>query len=83
MAAGVPVVATDIGDCRRLVGSTGRLVTPRDAEALARGVLELLELPASARHQLGATARERIRSSFSLETMTRRYAKLYSSVVAS
>lgn len=80
MAAGVPVVATDVGDCRRLVGSAGRLVAPRDADRLARAVLDLLDLPALARRRQSEDARERIRTHFSLETMTRRYAALYSDI---
>jgi glycosyltransferase involved in cell wall biosynthesis len=45
MAAGVPVVTTDVGDCARLVGDTGRVVPARDVEALAEAVLGVLVLP--------------------------------------
>lgn len=44
MAAGVPVVATDVGGVSDAVGgpSSAVLVPPRDADAMARGVLGLL-----------------------------------------
>jgi glycosyltransferase involved in cell wall biosynthesis len=80
MAAGVPVVATDVGDCARLVGDTGRVVPARDMEALAEAVLELLALPAADRAFLGQKARERIRVNYSLDAMAQHYARGYAVV---
>lgn len=79
MAAGVPVVTTDVGDCARLVGDTGRVVPVRDADALAATVLALLGLPVEARFELGQRARRRICDEFSLDEMARRYEELYGS----
>ena len=47
MAAGVPVVATDVGGVRDVVhdGSTGILVPPEDPAALAAGILRVLQDP--------------------------------------
>lgn len=47
MATGLPVVAADFGGLRELVrnGETGLLVTPADPEALAKGVLAVLDSP--------------------------------------
>lgn len=47
LASGVPVVCSDIPACRELVdeASTGRLVPPRDAMALASAVAELASAP--------------------------------------
>ena len=47
LACGRPVVATDVGGVRFVIedGRTGRLIRPRDPEALARAVGELLTDP--------------------------------------
>ena len=60
MAAAVPCVATDVGDCRRIVADTGRIVAPGDAGALAGAWQSLLALDERERAALGAAARERI-----------------------
>ena len=38
MACGVPVVATDVGDLRRIVGNTGVIVSPRDVSAMVAAI---------------------------------------------
>jgi glycosyltransferase involved in cell wall biosynthesis len=57
MAAGVPVVATDVDGLPELVsdGITGALVEPGDTAALAVAVLRVLD----ERHDMGAAARQR------------------------
>lgn len=69
MACGVPVVATDVGDCAHIVADTGVIVPSRDPQALAQGLLRLLALPVGERKALGARARERIRSEFNLDAL--------------
>jgi glycosyltransferase involved in cell wall biosynthesis len=51
MAAGLPAVATDVGESGRLLGETGAglLVPPRDKAALAAAIRTLLEAPERAR----------------------------------
>lgn len=77
MAAGVPVVVTDVGDSALLVGSTGRIVPPRDSAALAAAITELVELGDAGRRSLGAAARHRIAESYGLDVMAERYALLH------
>lgn len=57
MAAGVPVVSTDVGGIRYLVeeGRSGYLVPPEDPEAMANKVVEILE-DSDARDAMGARA---------------------------
>jgi phosphatidylinositol alpha-mannosyltransferase len=63
MAAGLPVVASDIPGYREVVtdGVDGLLVPPRDPEALAAGLVRVLGEPELAK-RLGEAARERART---------------------
>lgn len=63
MAAGLPPLATDVGDARIIVGETGAVVPPRDPPALAEA---LDRLAGADRRALGAAARTRIERRFSL-----------------
>ena len=38
MACGTPVIATDVGDCRAVIGAAGRVVPPSDDEALSEAM---------------------------------------------
>ncbi len=77
MACGVPCVGSAVGDTAAIVGDTGRVVPPGDAEALAQGMLELARLGREQRAQLGGMARHRIQRHFSLELAVARYAEVY------
>jgi glycosyltransferase involved in cell wall biosynthesis len=67
MASGLPVIGTAVDGVReQLTESTGVLVDPDDAEALARAVLDLADDPA-ARARLGKAARRRVEENFTLE----------------
>lgn len=82
MAAGVPVVATDVSGSRELItdGVTGLLVPPADAMALARAIQALLADPAQARH-LAEAARRRA-AGFSIRGVAERHQELYLSLLA-
>ncbi len=43
MAAGLPIIATDVGGNREALGNAGLLIQPNDAEALSNAVLQLLD----------------------------------------
>ncbi|HEY8132319.1 MAG TPA: glycosyltransferase [Thermoanaerobaculia bacterium] len=77
MACGVPAVATDVGDCALIVGDTGKVVLPRQPEALARAWADILTLHEETRRALGRRARARILDQYSLDDVTRQYAALY------
>lgn len=77
MACGVPCVVTDVGDSALLVGDTGVVVPPGDPDALAAGMLELLEMPAAARGALGCRARQRVQERYSVGLAADRYESLY------
>lgn len=82
MACEVPCVATDCGDVRELIGGTGRVVPVRNPAALAGAVLELLALDSGAARELGAAARSRVKGTYDIETVARRFAELQSKVIA-
>lgn len=80
MACGVPCVATDVGDCALLIGDTGRVVPPRDPQALAAAWREMVEMSPQQRTGLGQAARERVEKHFSITEIAGRYGALYQEV---
>ena len=81
MAAGLPVVTTDVGDARRwIVGSrNGIVVPPGDPAALADAIIRLLRDDELARN-LGRNNREVVEQSNNLENEMARFGQLYESV---
>ncbi len=78
MAAGRPVIASDIDAIRELVihGKTGWMVSPGDADGLARGMMDILADPGRAA-DIGQAGLRHVREHFSLESMADAYATLY------
>jgi len=78
MAAGRPVVATDIGGAREAVvnGETGYVVKPQDFEAMAAHLISLLREPQKA-SAMGAQGRNRVLEQFSCEAQLKRVEELY------
>jgi len=83
MAAGVPVVASDIEGVRDLVthGTTGRLFPPGDAGALGEALAASMADPGPAR-KMAEAARARVYAHFSAERMARQYERLYAELGA-
>lgn len=75
MACAVPVVATDIGDTRWVMGETGRIVPPGDPQALASACIEILESGLTQ----DLAARERIEQHFSLTSVLGQFEGLITS----
>jgi D-inositol-3-phosphate glycosyltransferase len=78
MAAGLPVVASDVGDVGRAVdnGETGFLVPPRDPEVLAQALEKLLTDPAL-RRRMGDAGEARVGEHFSAEATVRSISEMY------
>lgn len=83
MAAGLPVVATNVSGIPEAVGheTTGLLVEPDDVTVLA-GALERVLIDAALSARFGAAARARIREEFTLEVASSRLIALFGSVPA-
>ena len=77
MAAGTPCVATDVGDSRLIIGDTGRVVPPRDPQALASALEDILKMSDAERRSLGEHARSRIGERYSLDAIAAQYEAQY------
>lgn len=82
MAAGTPLVATEVGGLPEVVddGHTGLLVPRRDPNALAVAIAGLLADPGR-RAQLATAAAARLEQ-FTMEAVARRFADLYEQLLA-
>jgi len=82
MQAGVPVIATDVGGNPEIVddGVSGLLVPVRDSEALAKAMIRMFADPAM-RKCMGAAARIRIATTFSMERSLRSVECLYEKLI--
>ena len=80
MAAGLPVVTTDITALPELVdnGESGFLVPPRNVDALAERLAELIESP-YLRARMGSNGRRRAEERFDIDRNVRQYVELFES----
>jgi len=82
MAAGKPVVATNVGGSREMVtdGVTGYLVPPADSQPMANAIINLLRNPDKA-IAMGSAGREVVKEKFTVQAMVKKYEKLYFSLL--
>lgn len=83
MAAGVPTLATDVGDAAKILDDPARVMAPRDADALATAVLDVLRLSSEERAQLGDRDRQRIKDKFEMAAISARYRELWDNLCSS
>jgi glycosyltransferase involved in cell wall biosynthesis len=76
MAAGCPIVATDVGGTRELLAGRGVLIAPADPEALADGLARVLADPELA-GRLGRRARAWSRDHLPVDAMVDRHVGIY------
>jgi glycosyltransferase involved in cell wall biosynthesis len=82
MASGLPVVASEVGGNRELIGEgRGILVREGDERELAKAIAELLQ-DSALRERLGEKARQFARENFTIENLRKRHAELYADVLA-
>lgn len=83
MVAGLPVVATDVGDVARLVdGASGYVVAPEDARSMHDRLAMLVD-DGEQRRRLGQHARARVLRDFGAETMVRSWEHIYTELLSS
>jgi len=82
MAAGLPVVATDVGGIGGVLkdGETGYLVPPGDPQALAAGCLKLIGDPVE-RKKMGMAANCHIQAHYSMDAMVDSISELYQTLL--
>jgi glycosyltransferase involved in cell wall biosynthesis len=83
MACGVPCAVTNVGDSAYIVADTGFVAPPRASEALAEAIGRLIEIGQPGRQQIGAKARKRIETEFSLSAIVEKYESLYLAICKS
>jgi sugar transferase (PEP-CTERM/EpsH1 system associated) len=78
MSSSLPVVATDVGGNADLVrhGETGYIVAPANPQAMALRLVELAAIPVLA-IRMGRAGRQRVQTSFSLQSMVATYQSVY------
>jgi glycosyltransferase involved in cell wall biosynthesis len=83
MAAGLPMVATDVGGNREAIidGETGFIVPPGDPDSLADRLIRLLDDPSLGK-KMGRAGRQRIENHFTLDRMVRDTERFYDEILA-
>ena len=82
MAMEKPVIATDAGGVRELVGDCGSVVPPKDPRALAQGMLRVMRFSEEDRAAMGRLARERICHRFDMNATADEWEALYSQLLS-
>ncbi|MBS1141842.1 MAG: glycosyltransferase [Proteobacteria bacterium] len=80
MACAVPCVATDVGDCREVIGETGIVAEAGSPAAVAAALGRMIGLSREARADLGVQARQRVEKHFGMQAIVRRYEELFDEI---
>ncbi|HEY1768166.1 MAG TPA: glycosyltransferase [Terracidiphilus sp.] len=81
MAMEKPIVATDVGGVRELVGETGHLVPPHHPELLAQAMQTVMAQSSEDRAAQARAAHRRIQQNFSMETRAEEWESFYNQIV--
>jgi glycosyltransferase involved in cell wall biosynthesis len=76
LASGKPIVASDVGEVKRMLGGAGILTLPGDSEDLACGIIKLLN-DEPLRQRLAKKARQRAEELYNWQTTTENLLKIY------
>jgi glycosyltransferase involved in cell wall biosynthesis len=82
MAMAKPVVVTDVGGVRELVGGAGSVVPAKDSQALAGAMVETMQLSREVLAANGRATRERILRCFSMDATSDTWEALYKELLA-
>jgi glycosyltransferase involved in cell wall biosynthesis len=80
MSSGLVPIVTGVGDSAIIVGETGRVVPPGDAEALATAIAAEARMSSVEHASRGAAARRRIFDYYTVDSAVSAFERLYRSV---
>lgn len=80
MAAGLPVVCSDISTLREVVGDVALYADPEEPEDMARVLIKSMEMDATARKRWGEKAQKRAAERYTIERTAEKYIEAYLSV---
>jgi glycosyltransferase involved in cell wall biosynthesis len=80
MLAGLPCVATQVGDCVELGGDCVTFVSPENIDEMADGILRHIEMDTAELHQRGEAGRQRVIERFSISAVSAGYLAIYRDV---
>ena len=78
-----PIISSNHGGSREIIenNTTGWLVEPGNPEALAKKILDVLEMPQGKKDLIGKNARKRIVSKFHISKMLDKTLKVYEELI--
>jgi len=79
MACGTPIVGSDTGAAREVIGDAGILIPPKDEETLSMAIIRLLENP-NLRECLASRSIERVTKKFAWDDLIVKYESVYRSL---
>jgi glycosyltransferase involved in cell wall biosynthesis len=77
MSCGVPCVVTDVGDSAYVVQDTGIVVPSGNTDALAEGILKIINLPKKQWKALSQSARKKIMDNYEIGNIGKHFEALY------
>jgi glycosyltransferase involved in cell wall biosynthesis len=77
MASEVPCVVTNVGDVKLILENNGIVVPPKNSEALAIGLIKMIQTPLYIKIQYGKNNKSIVNTKYSIENIIYLYNKLY------
>jgi glycosyltransferase involved in cell wall biosynthesis len=82
MLAGLPCVATNVGDVKELGGATTVFVEPCDVDALANAIIEMVQQTPEQRAEKGLLGRSHVEKSYSIQHVSDLYKNIYQDLLS-